>query len=50
MTTISRGAVAWPIESYAVEKPVWDNRNSQAGQQLIILKEQIRKVSEGHCV
>ena len=45
MTTISSGAVAWPIESDAIEKPVWDNCNSQVGHQLIILREQIRKVS-----
>jgi len=42
MTAISRKVVVWPIESDAVEKPVWDNCNSQVGHQLIVLKEQIR--------
>lgn len=45
MATISRGVAAWPIESDAVEKLVWNNCNSQVGHQLIILREQIRKVS-----
>lgn len=36
MTTINRGGVAWPVESDAVEKLVWDSQLENCSYQLYI--------------